>query len=234
MGGNIRFGFRKGQSVFFDEGHKMNSFLYGTLTISAVIACFSMVAPEPAIVPAPGQWTVDIKFTPLQQIVPPARADNQPMRFWYTIITLTNDTDDDVGFYPNCDLMTDTFRITPAGKSVTPAVFEQIQKRHKSRYPFLEPLAKAGNRILQGEDNTKDIAVIWPDFDVQAKNIKVFIAGLSNETVAIDHPVAKDQAGLPIKVFLRKTLELSYAFKGDPALRAGAGLTYKGKRWIMR
>jgi hypothetical protein len=95
-------------------------------------------------------------------------------------------------------------------------------------------LAKAGNRILQGEDNTKDIAVIWPDFDTKAKNIKVFIAGLSNETVAIDHPMAKDQAGKPFKVFLRKTLELSYAFKGDPALRSDASLTYKGKRWIMR
>jgi len=212
----------------------MKRFFYGILGISAVIACVCLAAPEPAIVPAPGQWTVDVEFTHPQQIVLPTRTDKQPMRFWYVIITLTNNTDDDVGFYPKCDLMTDTFQITPASKAVTPVVFEQIKKRHQSRYPFLEPLAKAGNRILQGEDNTKDIAIIWPDFDVQAKNIKVFIAGLSNETVAIDHPVAKDQSGLPIVVFLRKTLELSYAFKGDPALRAGAGLTYKGKRWIMR
>jgi len=204
--------------LFSDEGHKMKRFFYGILGISAVIASICLAAPEPAIVPAPGQWTVDVRFTHPQQIVLPTRADNQPMRFWYV----------------KCDLMTDTFQITPANKAVTPAVFEQIKKRHRSRYPFLEPLTKAGNRILQGEDNTKDIAVIWPDFDVKAKNIKVFIAGLSNETVVIDHPVAKDQSGLPIKVFLRKTLELSYAFKGDPTLRSGAGLTYKGKRWIMR
>ena len=212
----------------------MKRFFYGILGISAVIACVCLAAVEPAIVPAPGQWTVDIKFTHPLQIVPLTRTDNQPTRFWYVIITITNNTDNDVGFYPKCDLMTDTFRITPAGKSVTPAVFEQIKKRHRSKYPFLELLAKAGNRILQGEDNTKDIAIIWPDFDVKAKNIKVFIAGLSNETVAIDHPVAKDQSGLPRKVFLRKTLELSYAFKGDPTLRSGAGLAYKGKRWIMR
>jgi len=210
----------------------MKRFFYGTLTISAVIACVCLAAPEPAIVPAPGQWTVDMEFT--HPLVLPQGSDKQPRRFWYTIITLTNNTGNDVGFYPKCDLMTDTFRITPAGKAVTPAVFEQIKKRHKGRYPFLELLSKAGNRILQGEDNTKDIAVIWPDFDAQAKNIKVFIAGLSNEAVAIDHPVAKDKAGKPLKVFLRKTLELSYDFKGDPALRSGAGLTYKGKRWIMR
>ena len=212
----------------------MKRLFYEALVISAVIACISLAAPEPAIVPAPGQWTVDMEFTHPQQIVLPRSSDKQPSRFWYTIITLTNNTGNDVGFYPDCDLMTDTFQITPAGKAVTPAVFEQIRKRHKSRYPFLELLAKAGNKILQGEDNTKDIAVIWPDFDAQAKNIKVFIAGLSNETVAIDHPVAKDEAGKPLKVFLRKTLELSYAFKGDPALRSGASLTYKGKRWIMR
>jgi hypothetical protein len=130
--------------------------------------------------------------------------------------------------------MTDTFRITQAGKNVSPVVFEQIKKRHKSRYPFLELLSKSGNRILQGEDNTKDIAVIWPDFDVKAKNIRLFIAGLSNETVAINHPIAKDDFGNPEKVFLRKTLELNYNFKGDPAIRSGASLTYKGKRWIMR
>jgi hypothetical protein len=212
----------------------MKRFFYGILLISVVIACVSLAAPVPAIVPAPGQWTVDMEFTHPQQIVLSRSSDNQPSRFWYTIITLTNNTGNDVGFYPDCDLMTDTFQITPAGKAVTPAVFEQIRKRHKSRYPFLELLAKAGNRILQGEDNTKDIAVIWSDFDAKAKNIKVFIAGLSNETVAIDHPVAKDKSGKPLKVYLRKTLELSYAFKGDPALRLGASLTYKGKRWIMR
>ncbi len=212
----------------------MKRFFYGALVISAVITCISLAAPEPAIVPAPGQWTLDMEFTHPQQIVMPWGSDNQPGRFWYTIITLTNNTDNDISFYPQCDLMTDTFQITPEGKAVTPAVFRQIKNRHKSRYPFLEPLVKAGDKILQGEDNTKDIAVVWPDFDSKAKNVKLFIAGLSNETVAINHPVVKDQDDKPVKVFLRKTLELSYAFKGDPALRSGAVLTYTGKRWIMR
>lgn len=212
----------------------MKSCFYGIFIVSAVIASVCLAAPEPAIVPAPGQWTVDMEFTHPQQIVLPGGLENQPRRFWYTIITLTNNTGDDVGFYPKCDLMTDTFKITPAGKTVSPMVFEQIKKRHKSKYQFLELLSKTDNRILQGEDNTKDIAVIWPDFDTKARGIKIFIAGLSNETVAINHPVAKDQAGKALKVYLRKTLELSYAFKGDPALRSGADLRYKGKRWIMR
>ncbi len=212
----------------------MKRSFYGISGIWAIVACVCLAAPEPAIVPAPGQWTVDMEFTHLQQILLRRSSDNQPTRFWYTIITLTNNTGNDVGFYPKCDLMTDSFQITAAGKSVTPAVFAQIKTRHKSKYPFLESLDKAGNKILQGEDNTKDIAVVWPDFDTQATNIKVFITGLSNETVAVDHPVSKDEMGKPLKVFLRKTIELSYDLKGDPALRSNASLAYKGKRWIMR
>jgi len=221
-------------TLFSNEGHTMKRFFYGILAVCAVTACVCLAAPEPAIVPAPGQWTVDIEFTHPQQIVLQRGGDNQPTRFWYTIITLTNNTSNDVGFYPKCDLMTDTFEIVPAGKAVTPAVFKQIKRRHQSRYPFLEPLDLAGNRILQGEDNTKDIAIIWPDFTTQAKNIKVFITGLSNETVAVEHPIAKDNTGMPLKVLLRKTLEVSYSFRGDPTLRSDAKLAYKGKRWIMR
>jgi len=44
---------------------------------------------------------------------------------------------------------------------------------------------------------------------------KSLIAGLSNETVVIDHPTAKDETGKPAKVYLRKTLELSYKLGGD-------------------
>lgn len=212
----------------------MKIFVYATLAISAAMAGDCLAAPEPAIVPGLGDWTVDVTFEHPQQIVLRLSGDNKPRRFWYTLITLTNKTNRDVDFYPRCELMTDTFQIMPAGKDVPGVVFERIKKRHQSRYPFLEALEKSGNKILQGEDNAKDITVIWPDFDAQAKNIKVFIAGLSNETVAIDHPVAKDKSGKPVKVFLRKTLELSYNLGGDQALRSDARLTYSGKRWIMR
>jgi hypothetical protein len=193
-----------------------------------------MAAPEPAIVPAPGQWTLNMEYTNPQQITLLRGPDNKPVNFWYTIITLTNNSGDDVDFYPKCDLMTDSFQIIPAGKFVSPALFEQIKDRHKSKYPFLEPLNNAGSKILQGEDNTKDIAVIWTDFDTQAKSIRLFITGLSNETVAVDHPVLTDADGKPLQVFLRKTLELSYSLRGDQALRSNASFAFQGKRWIMR
>jgi hypothetical protein len=175
-----------------------------------------------------------MEFTHPQRITLPRGSDKKPLQFWYTIITLTNNTGNDVDFYPKCDLMTDSFQIIPAGKFVSSMLFDQIKRRHRSKYPFLEPLDNAGAKILQGEDNTKDIAVIWPDFDTQAKSLRLFITGLSNETAAVDHPVSKDQRGEPLKVFLRKTLELSYSLRGDQALRANASFAYQGKRWIMR
>jgi len=200
----------------------------------AIMACVCLAAPEPAIVPAPGQWTVDVTFEHPQQITLGSGHSSKPRQFWYTIVTLTNNTNRDVDFYPRCDLMTDTFQIISAGKDTSPAAFEQIKRRHQSKYPFLESLEKAGNKILQGEDNTKDITIIWPDFDVRAKNIKIFITGLSNETAVIDHPIAKDKTGKPVKVYLRKTLELNYALRGDTSLRSYIKLNYKDKRWVMR
>jgi hypothetical protein len=130
--------------------------------------------------------------------------------------------------------MTDTFQVTPAGKGVPPVVFERIKKRHEARYRFIEPLEGIGNKILQGQDNTKDIAIIWPDFDRRAKSVRLFITGLSNETAVVGHPTAKDEQGQPVKVFLRKTLELSYNLRGDMTLKSSAELAYEGQRWVMR
>lgn len=212
----------------------MKGFVYWVLVIVAVFGCVSLAAPKPAIVQGPGLWTVDIRFEHPQEILLKVSRQKGPARFWYTLITLTNKTNRDIDFYPRCELMTDTFQIIPAGKGVPAGAFELIKRRHQAKYPFLESLEACGNRILQGQDNTKDIAIIWPDFDAKAKNVKLFIAGLSNETAIVEHPTAKDDSGEAVKVFLRKTLELSYTVSGDPALRAEADLSYQSKRWVMR
>jgi len=108
------------------------------------------------------------------------------------------------------------------------------EPRRQGSHQFLESLDQTSSKILQGADNTKDVVVVWPDFAPKAKNIRLYVAGLSNETVVIDHPVAKDEGGEPVKIYLRKTLELSYGVSGDPALRSEADLSYSGKRWVMR
>jgi hypothetical protein len=213
----------------------MKAFTCAAFIVLMAVACVSWaVAPTPALVPDLGQWTIDTKFTHPQQIFIRTGPDNKPRRFWYILLTLTNKTGQDADFYPKCELMTDTFQIIPAGKSVAPDVFQKIKDRHQAKYPFLETLSGTTSKILQGEDNTKDIAVIWPDFDPRAKKIKIFITGLSNETAFVKHPVAKDKNGQPLIVFLRKTLELAYALESDSAQRSDANLIYKSTNWVMR
>jgi len=212
----------------------MKTFFAVALGLFVAIEGVCLAVPEPAVVPRAGDWTLDAAFEHPQLIEVRYRDHAEAKRFWYVIITVVNKTNREVGFYPKCELMTDTFEIIPSGKDVTPAVFELIKTRHVSRYPFLEQLENVDNRMLVGEDNARDIAVIWPDFDAKAKGMKLFMSGLSNETAVIDHPVAKDANGRAIKVFLRKTLELSYSVGGDPALRSAARLKYENRRWIMR
>ncbi len=203
------------------------------LSLVIAVTCLAMAAPKPAVVQRPQDWTVDVQYEQLQQIMLRPEQGGQPVRFWYLILTVTNNTGDDVEFYPQCELMTDTFEIIPAGRGVSPEVFENIKTRHRGMYPFLESLDPSGMRILQGQDNTRDIAIIWPDFDMQAKQVSLFVAGLSNETIVVDYPAAEED-GEPTKVFLRKTLELDYKFSGDPAFRAEPKMTFAGMSWIMR
>lgn len=205
--------------------------VYGTLLLAFASLC--VAGPEPAVVQRPGQWTVEVKFEQPQQLVLPW-GGNGDAHYWYTIITVTNRTGQDVEFFPRCELMTDTFQIVPAGTSVPPVVFDKIKQRHKDRYPLLQSLNNVEQRILQGQDNAKDIAIVWKDFDNKATGFKLFVTGLSNETAMIHHPVAVDAEGNPLQVFLRKTLVLNYALRGDPAMRSVVEVAYKGKSWVMR
>lgn len=212
----------------------MKSYLICGTVFTAVLAGLCMAAaPTPAIVQRAGHWTLDVRYEHPQQLVLPGDPNGQ-QRFWYMIMTVTNRTGMDVEFYPRCDLMTDTLQIVPAGRGVPPVAFQMIRQRHASRYPLLESLQAVANRVLEGEDNARDIAIIWQDFDPQAANFQVFMSGLSNETAVISHPVATDGNGNPVPVYLRKTLEMNYGLRGDPVLRPSVEVVYRGQNWVMR
>jgi len=203
--------------------------LFAVIAISAAFA-----APEPAIVPKSSDWNLQVQFEHPRQIMVRTGRDAQLSRYWYIFLTITNNAGREVNFYSKCELMTDSFQIIPAGKDVSPAVFEKIKKLHHRRYPFLQWLRESEPKILQGQDNTRDIAVIWPDFDAKAHQISLFVSGLSNETAVIEHPIAKRPDGRPLKVYLRKTLQLNYTVRSDVAFRSDADLHFKGKHWVMR
>jgi hypothetical protein len=195
----------------------------------------SMAYPKPAVVQNMNQWTLNTTYTQPEQIVLQLSPDQKPQRFWYVILTLTNETSlENVEFFPVCQLVTDTFETIPADKKVPGAVFEMIKLKHQGSYPFLESLDFKDHRIFRGKDNTRDIAIIWPDFDAKAKEISLFISGLSNETAVVEHPRLKDENGDPKKIFLQKTLQLKYAVGGDEKLRSNIRINQTKQDWVMR
>jgi len=194
---------------------------------------YSAQIPKPAVVQKPGDWTANVLYTNPQQIVLKT-ADGKSLRYWYIIITVTNRTSREVNFYPRCEVLTDTFQLITAGNGTPDEVFNAIKQRHSSTYPFIELLETASTQLLVGNDNAKDILIVWPDFDMQAKGIKIFINGLSSEIAVIDHPVQKQESGQPEKIFLRKTLKLDYDLGGDPLFRNETTLDFFSQSWIMR
>ncbi len=209
----------------------MKSMLRTAWAVVLLPAVLSQAAPKPAIVQGPLLWTADATFEHLQQIVYQPSEQSKPRRFWYLILTVNNNTGKDIEFYPQCDLMTESFEILPAGKRVPQEIFEIVATLYRDKYPLLESMAAADNRILQGEDNARDIALIWSDFDSGAKNVKLFITGLSNETAVVNAPGRGDTSQ---RVYLRKTLELRYHLKGDAAWRSNGDIVYQGHQWVMR
>jgi hypothetical protein len=199
------------------------------------IAAQSLAAPKPAAVQRAGQWTFDVRYSQPLQISVRLPGQQEPMRFWYTILTLTNNTtEEEVPLVLQCQLVTDTFKTLPAGKNVRREVFEKIKLKHQGQYPFLESMDIKDTRLRKGIDNARDIVVIWPDFDPAAKQVNLFIAGLSNEATVVDHPTQKDAEGKPTRVYLQKTLQLIYGNPTDPALQSRASLVPIKQDWVMR
>ncbi|MBP8304102.1 MAG: hypothetical protein KBE04_08245 [Phycisphaerae bacterium] len=191
-------------------------------------------APRPAIVQGPSQWTVQVGVEPLRTVALPAPGQGSPARYWYVLLRAENTASLDIDFHPRADLLTDGLALVPAGRGVPPEVFQVVKARHAGTHPFLEDLPFAGARILRGPDHARDFAVIWPDFSTEAKAVSLFIGGLSNETVALDHPTARDSSGGPAKVFLQKTLRLDFALEGQSDLRKDESIRLTGTDWVMR
>ena len=190
--------------------------------------------PRPSAVPEKGRWTLDVTYEHPVQITVKTSA-GQTCRYWYMIISMTNQNfDEGVLFYPKCELVTDTFQVLSAGQGEVKGLFELVKAKHQGQYPYLESLDFEDHQIRRGKDNSRDFVIFWPDFDTQAKVVQFYLAGLSNETTAIGHPVQVDSQGDPIPVYLSKTLQLTYSIGADPLLRQGASLRFEGQDWVMR
>jgi hypothetical protein len=204
------------------------------LAVGLSVSAFAAF-PEPAVVQKTTEWTLAVSYETPEQITLRLPGRQTPERFWYLILSLTNNSSHgEVPFFPACELATDNFEIIPAGIGVPKGVFEAVKRKHQGKYPFLESLDFEDNRFYRGADNTRDVVIIWKDFNLNAKEVSFFVGGLSNETAVIEHPSETDADGSPVKVFLQKTLQLRYSVGADPSLRGKAPLELIAQDWVMR
>ncbi len=197
------------------------------LTAVAGLAMLASVAawgyPRPGA--SPRNWQLDFKFGPLK-MVRLSRPAAKIQTFWYLPYTVTNNTGRDVDFYPRCHLFTDTGRLFEAPNGVDALAYPDIAQLLGKE--LLEEDLFVRGRLLQGEENARESVIILKDFDPKAISFKLFIAGLSGETVWVTDPMTAKTRPLV------KTLQLSYALGGDRFSSTELTAQLKDKEWIMR
>ena len=211
----------------------MKKALFLAIVVAAGFAAWAVAAPKPALVHGP-ELELELHSEPqLVSITLPG--DTEPRRFWYLLYTVTNNTGQDVQFYPQFDLLTDTFKLYHAGLKVRRPVFEAIRARYSTSIPLMEAESMITGRILVGQDNARDSVAVFEDFDPQATSVSIFVAGLSSETVTVEHPMRIDpETGKNAQVLLRKTLVLEYQVPGDQYNPDNRVMLYRDRNWVMR
>ncbi len=207
-------------------------------TIATLLASISTgwAAPKPALVAATGDWQLDIEIhgdPKLLSLMLPG--DEMIKNYWYLTYTVTNNTGQDVDYFPEIELFTDTFKSTVSGKNVRDQVFQKIRNRYRHTIPLLESQDQVTEKILQGRDNSRDSVAIFEDFDLNARTVKLFLSGTSNEVATVKHPLLIDGATKkPKDVLLKKTLMLEYRISGDQHNPEQRVMLYRDRSWIMR
>ncbi len=216
--------------------HKKLILMYAILCAFLTMVYVAYAAPRPAFLPRKGVWQLHIEFHGVpRQIEITYPGEEEPRRFWYLLYTVTNNTGQEIKFYPQFELMTDNFKITPAGRHVRRPVFYAIRNLYENTIPLLEQESQVTGPILLGIDNARDSVAIFEEFDPNALSAKIFISGLSNETVKVDLPAPIKKDDKIIKdVLLRKTLMLEYRIPGDIYSPEKRVMLYRDRKWIMR
>jgi len=222
------------------RGKVKQSIVWAVLTI---VLLFFLVQPEPmaaqkraALAPPAGTWLLNFELHgEPQKISVTLPGERQPRTYWYLLYTVTNETGNELNFYPQIELFTDTFKLYRAGRDIRRVVFSAIQKRYATTIPLLEPQQDIIGKLLTGDDNARDSVAIFEDFDPKARSINIFVSGLSNEIVRIKSPLKADQdSEEPAETLLRRTLKLNYKVPGDDLNPNERFVLYQDRGWVLR
>ncbi len=193
-------------------------------------------APQPAI--APSSWELNFDYHDPQRITLTLSGDDQPTTYWYTLYTITNETDREVGFYPTFHVVTDKLEVIECGYGINPAVYDAIRARHKRAFPFSFDPMKMYGPLNQGQDNARTSIIVFPEFESRVNRFTLFVGGLSGEVAKVpnltydrDQPQSEQN---PQFFFLRKTLSIEYDLPGDDRTRLSALPVRTRQEWVMR
>ncbi|HEY7119340.1 MAG TPA: hypothetical protein VH475_22305 [Tepidisphaeraceae bacterium] len=210
----------------------------------AVLMFVAFHTPRVGAYPKPSvnkvAWELDFTHGAPTRITVKTPGGDAPQAFWYMTFKVTNNTTDEREFLPVIELVDDKGNVHRSDQNISATVFDAIKQQEGSR--FLEPLAKASGRLLQGPEQARDSVAIWPEPLERMGSFTIFVNGLSGEAVfykdgketpfdKVDWTKTKpDEAG----IILRKTLELDYQVPGDEFYQGRDPVIKKDERWVMR
>ena len=202
--------------------------------VLASVATFTSTAParypQPSVYPI--AWELDFKYETPRRIVVEIPGQAAPKAFWYMTYVATNNTDQEQIFLPKFEMLTKTGQIVRSNRETSPAVFEAIARRERSKP--LQPSLKLQGTILVGEDQAKYGVAVWEEVEARPGSFTIFVNGLSGETAPLTDSTGKpmmDKDNQPIT--LRKSRQLDYTVRGDE-LYAGDPIEKTGDTWVMR
>ena len=179
--------------------------MFRTLSLIIATACLvlatSVVAvPSPKAVPA----RPELSFTPGDLRI--FRSNEDGRWYWYFTYGVENNTGIDQIWIPDMVLYTDQGEILKAGQGVSSLVTDEIVEYIGD--PLLEPQYAIIGDLKQGRGNAKNGLSVWPARQMEVNELALFVAGMSSETLEVEHPLTK------APVVLKKTLTLEYLIPG--------------------
>jgi len=124
--------------------------------LAAIIGAFCFAAPTPSLAPSAGIWTLDVQFA--QPLTLSIKIGENSEQYWYTVLTLTNNTGKDVSFIPQCELMTDTWQVTQSDTGIVKPVYDKIKHINQGVIPSSRPLTR---RPLESSKAKTTKSMFW-------------------------------------------------------------------------
>jgi len=206
------------------------------ITAIAIVAGVAWASPRPGT--RPTAWQLDIDFHDPQPITVRLPGDEADTTYWYVLYTVTNNSGQDIPFYPTFVIVTDRLDTIEGGDGISPTVVDAVKARHRQVYQFFMYPAEVYGTLRQGEDNALTSAVVFQPPDPAVNQFTLLIGGLSGEIVRIKNRAFDVAAGESPDnarfLMLRKTLAADYHIPGDLETRGTAEPMRVDLKWVMR